>query len=81
MRHDQRRDVVAPIPDRRDLSSFLRNLPAPEAEDGIAFLERAVRLDPRDLLARKALATVREGAVVNVRALNRAILGEAEHIG
>jgi type IV pilus assembly protein PilO len=34
----QLEETLARVPERRDLSSFLRNLTAPEAEDGIAFL-------------------------------------------
>lgn len=34
----QLEETLARVPDRRDLSSFLRNLTAPETEDGIAFL-------------------------------------------
>lgn len=34
----QLEETLARVPDRRELSSFLRNLTAPEAEDGIAFL-------------------------------------------
>jgi Tfp pilus assembly protein PilO len=34
----QLEETLARVPDRRDLSSFLRNLTAPDAEDGIAFL-------------------------------------------
>lgn len=34
----QLEETLARVPDRRDLASFLRNLTAPEAEDGIAFL-------------------------------------------
>ena len=34
----QLEETLARVPDRRDISSFLRNLTAPEADDGIAFL-------------------------------------------
>lgn len=34
----QLEETLAGVPDRRELSSFLRNLTAPESEDGIAFL-------------------------------------------
>lgn len=34
----QLEETLARVPDRRELSSFLRNLTAPEAEDGIVFL-------------------------------------------
>jgi type IV pilus assembly protein PilO len=34
----QLEETLARVPDRRELSSFLRNLTAPEAQDGIAFL-------------------------------------------
>jgi type IV pilus assembly protein PilO len=34
----QLEETLARVPERRDLSSFLRNLTAPETEDGIAFL-------------------------------------------
>ncbi len=43
-------------------------------------LERAVRLDPRDELARQALALVREGRSVNVQELNRLILAKAQQL-
>jgi len=33
----QLEETLARVPDRRDLSSFLRNLTAPESEDGIVF--------------------------------------------
>ncbi len=50
-----------------------------ERAKAIALLARAVRLNRRDFLARQALATARAGQRVDVRALNRAILAEAEH--
>lgn len=34
----QLEETLARVPERRDLASFLRNLTAPEAEDGVAFL-------------------------------------------
>ncbi|MHB8836171.1 MAG: type IV pilus inner membrane component PilO [Candidatus Methylomirabilia bacterium] len=34
----QLEETLARVPDHRDLSSFLRNLTAPETEDGVAFL-------------------------------------------
>jgi O-antigen ligase/polysaccharide polymerase Wzy-like membrane protein len=43
-------------------------------------LERAVRLDPHDLLAREALATARAGKRVSVQALNHSILLKAEQL-
>ncbi len=46
----------------------------------LMLLERAVRLDPRDPLAREALATVRAGRRVSVQALNRSILLKAEQL-
>jgi predicted secreted protein len=46
----------------------------------LVLLERAVRLDPRDPLAREALATVRAGRRVSVGALNRSILLKAEQL-
>jgi O-antigen ligase len=46
----------------------------------LALLERAVRLNPRDPLARQALHTARAGQRVDVRALNRAILLKAEDL-
>jgi tetratricopeptide (TPR) repeat protein len=46
----------------------------------LALLERAVGLNPRDPLTREALDTVRSGKRVDVEALNRLILGAAEHL-
>jgi hypothetical protein len=46
----------------------------------LVLLERAVRLDPRDPLAREALATARAGGRVSVQALNRSILLKAEQL-
>ncbi|HEX4115602.1 MAG TPA: O-antigen ligase family protein [Solirubrobacteraceae bacterium] len=51
-----------------------------ERARSLALLERAVRLDPRDPLAREALATVRAGKRVSVQALNRSILLKAEQL-
>ncbi len=47
----------------------------------LGLLEQAVRLDPREPLAREALAAVRAGRVVSVGALNRAILLKGEQFG
>ncbi|MHB1858952.1 MAG: O-antigen ligase family protein [Solirubrobacteraceae bacterium] len=44
----------------------------------IAFLSRAVALDPRYPISREALAAVRAGHRIDIQALNRSILGEAE---
>jgi len=44
--------------------------------EALARLERAVQLDPRNPLARRALAVVRSGRTISVAALNRAILSE-----
>jgi tetratricopeptide (TPR) repeat protein len=46
----------------------------------LALLDRAVRLAPRDPLAREALAVVRRGARVDIDALNRSILGNARQL-
>jgi tetratricopeptide (TPR) repeat protein len=51
-----------------------------ERARAVVLLERAVRLDPRDPLAREALATVRAGKRVSVQALNRSILLKAEQL-
>jgi O-Antigen ligase len=51
-----------------------------ERARAVVLLERAVRLDPRDLLAREALTTVRAGGRVSVQALNRTILLKAEQL-
>jgi len=51
-----------------------------ERARALVLLERAVRLDPRDPLAREALATVRAGRRVSVQALNRSILLKAEQL-
>jgi hypothetical protein len=46
----------------------------------LELLERAVRLDPRDPLAREALQTVRSGGRIGVEKLNRSILLKAERL-
>jgi tetratricopeptide (TPR) repeat protein len=46
----------------------------------LVLLERAVRLNPRDPLARQALHTVAAGRRVEVEALNRSILLNAEEV-
>jgi hypothetical protein len=51
-----------------------------ERARALVLLERAVRLDPRDPLAREALATVRADRRVSVQALNRSILLKAEQL-
>ncbi|HTC60237.1 MAG TPA: O-antigen ligase family protein [Solirubrobacteraceae bacterium] len=51
-----------------------------ERARALVLLERAVRLDPRDPLAREALATVRAGKRVSVQALNHSILLKAEQL-
>jgi O-Antigen ligase len=51
-----------------------------ERARALVLLKRAVRLDPRDPLAREALATVRAGRRVSVQALNRSILLKAEQL-
>jgi hypothetical protein len=51
-----------------------------ERARALVLLERAVRLDPRDPLAREALVTVRAGKRVSVQALNRSILLKAEQL-
>ncbi len=51
-----------------------------ERARSLVLLERAVRRDPRDPLAREALATVRAGKRVSVQALNRSILLKAEQL-
>jgi O-antigen ligase len=47
----------------------------------VQFFERTVRLDPRDELARAALASVRQGKKVGVDELNRAILVKGQQLG
>jgi len=49
-----------------------------ERNTATALLERAVRLSPRDALAREALSVVREGHRVDVAELNREILLKAQ---
>jgi O-Antigen ligase len=51
-----------------------------ERARSLVLLERAVHLDPRDPLAREALATARAGKRVSVQALNRSILLKAEQL-
>jgi hypothetical protein len=51
-----------------------------ERARALVLLERAVRLDPRDPLAREALTTVRAGRRVSVQAINRSILLKAEQL-
>ena len=46
----------------------------------LVLLERAARLDPRDLLIRRALELVREGKRVNVDELNLSILLKAQQL-
>jgi tetratricopeptide (TPR) repeat protein len=47
----------------------------------LRLFERAVRLDPRDQLARQALAMARDGKIVDVGELNRAILLKGQQLG
>jgi O-antigen ligase len=47
----------------------------------LRLFERAVRLDPRDGLARQALALARDGKTVSVDELNRAILLKGQELG
>jgi hypothetical protein len=49
-----------------------------ERRAALALLARAVRVNPRDPLAREALLLVREGRRVSVEALNRSILVKAQ---
>ena len=51
-----------------------------ERAAAIALLERAVRLDPREPLAREALSIARAGRRVNIQALNRSILLKAQQL-
>lgn len=51
-----------------------------ERAAALELLARAVQLDPRDPLARQALALARRGQRVDVRELNRSILGEAQQL-
>ncbi|HEX4838549.1 MAG TPA: O-antigen ligase family protein [Solirubrobacteraceae bacterium] len=53
---------------------------AGERARALALLVRAVRLDPRDPLTRRALKTVRSGERVDLEELNRAILLKAERL-
>ena len=49
-----------------------------DRREALALLERAVRLAPRDPLARAALAVVRGGHRVDIEELNRSILRNAQ---
>jgi tetratricopeptide (TPR) repeat protein/predicted secreted protein len=51
-----------------------------ERARALALLERAVKLNPRDTLARQALLLVRAGRRVNVEELNRSILLKAQQL-
>ena len=51
-----------------------------ERAAALGLLERAVRLAPREPLARQALALVRAGGRVNIEALERSILRKAEQL-
>jgi hypothetical protein len=51
-----------------------------ERSAALGLLERAVRLDPRNELARQALRLVREGRRVSLDELNRLILLKAEQL-
>ncbi len=51
-----------------------------ERDRALVLLERAVRLSPRDPLAREALRTARAGRRVGVQALNREILLGAQNL-
>jgi hypothetical protein len=51
-----------------------------QRERSLELLERALLLDPRDPLTRKALRSAREGKRVSVDALNRSILSRAERL-
>jgi tetratricopeptide (TPR) repeat protein len=53
---------------------------AGQRERALILLERAVRLSPRDPLARQALHTARSGKRVDVEAINRSILVKAEQL-
>ncbi len=53
---------------------------AGERARSLALLERAVRLNPRDPLARAALSVARSGKRVNIDELNRSILLNAQHL-
>jgi len=51
-----------------------------ERANALGLLERAVRLDPREPLARQALELVRAGRRVSIEELNRAILIKAQQL-
>jgi tetratricopeptide (TPR) repeat protein len=51
-----------------------------ERAAALALLERAVRLSPREALARQALALVRAGGRVDIQELNRSILLKAQQL-
>jgi tetratricopeptide (TPR) repeat protein len=51
-----------------------------ERAAALALLERAVRLSPREALARQALAVVRAGRRVDIQELNRSILLKAQQL-
>jgi O-antigen ligase len=51
-----------------------------ERAAALALLERAVRLSPREALARQALALVRSGRRVDIQELNRSILLKAQQL-
>jgi len=51
-----------------------------DREGALQLLDRAVRLNPRDQLARQALQLVRQGRRVSVEALNRSILLKAQQL-
>jgi Tfp pilus assembly protein PilF len=51
-----------------------------ERKAALALLERALRLNPRDPLTRRALALVRQGRRVSVEGLNRSILLKARQL-
>jgi hypothetical protein len=52
-----------------------------ERASALRFFAAAVRLDPRDEIARRALASARLGKMVDVGELNRAILLKAQQLG
>jgi tetratricopeptide (TPR) repeat protein len=51
-----------------------------ERQRALLLLGRAAYLDPRDPLARRALAVARSGQRVSIEELNRSILGEAQQL-
>jgi hypothetical protein len=51
-----------------------------EPKAALALIERAVRLNPRDAVAGRALTAVRDGLTISVAGLDRAILQTAEQI-